>query len=261
MRPEGHRDGLGTLLSTGVQDGALDADVLSMPLRASDHPASPVPGLREPRRRSSALPLIAETLTPWLAAAFVVAVLNLLLLVGGNPLPVVEQSLLLVGMCATLAAGGLVSARSNRALEELMHDERARPAAEELVAPIGDTRSATYLTGMDGWTTAMLELIDHAVSMTEAGSPAHAELVAAGVETRDLRDLLHVEAVEDLTINDQAKLHALGSLWETSQRRVEHLAAEADPLFHRRWRARAVVARRLRHGHDLPATLVLPYRT
>ncbi|MEO7428619.1 MAG: hypothetical protein ABIY48_04460, partial [Acidimicrobiales bacterium] len=175
--------------------------------------------------------------------------------------PVAEQSILLLGLCAALAAGGLVSARSNRALRALIEEERARPATEELLGPVADARSATYLRGMDGWMTAMLDLIDHAVEVTEPGSAVRAELVAAGVEARDLRDLVRSESASALTINDQAKLHALGSLWEASQRRVEHLAAEADPSWHRRWRARSVAARRLRHGQDQPRALVLPYRT
>lgn len=228
---------------------------------ASRAPLRPGSGFAEPRRRSSALPLMAEAMSPWLGAAFGLGVVNLMLLVSGHPPPVVEQSLLLGAMCSTLAAGGLVSARSTQELDEVIRDERARPASEELIGPSGDGRSASYVRGMETWTTAMLELIEHALSVVDPRSPAHAGLTAAAVETADLRDLLRAESAEELTINDQAKLHALGSLWETSHLRVEHLAAEADPRFHRRWRARSVVARRLRHGHDLPGELVLPYRT
>lgn len=215
----------------------------------------------EAPRRSSALPLIGESVGPWIGAAVVMAVVDLALVVAGRPLSIVEQSLVLVALCATVAAGALVSVRSNQALQVLIDEERARPAIEELIDAPPARSSAGYASGMAQWATALLELIDHAASVAEPGSSVHAELVAAGSEARDLRALFCADPAEALSVNDRAKLHALGSLWETSHLRLEHLAAELDPMFHRRWRARSVVARRLRHGHDLPRPLVLPYRS
>jgi hypothetical protein len=45
-----------------------------------------------------------------------------------------------------------------------------------------------------------------------------------------------------------ARLHSICTLWELEQPRVEAIAAEVDLGFHRRWRARTVIARRLRRG-------------
>jgi hypothetical protein len=206
------------------------------------------------------MPHIHEAMAPWLGAAFVLAVVFLTMVMRGNELPVLERTTLLVGLGATLAAGGLVSARSNRERRARDREERARPATEELVDPPTDVRSTSYVQGMERWITAMLELTEHAVSVTEPGTPTRTYLGAAVAETRDLRELFDVDATEKLTINDHARLHALGSLWEAGQPRLEYLAAEADAAWHRLWRARSVVARRLRHGRTPPLPLVLPYR-
>jgi hypothetical protein len=227
-----------------------------MPSRTPKHQALRAP---TPRRRSSALPLIGESMVPWLAAAFGLAALNLVFVMGGYALAVREQALLLMAMCASIAAAGLVSARSNRALLAIRRDELARPAAEELV-PVPTEGTRSYAQGMHAWTAAMVELIDHALSQTDPQDPGHAELSTAAGDTRDLAELLEAGADESLSLNDQARLHALGSLWEAGQPRIEQLAAQADPTWHRRWRARTVVERRLRHGVGEPRPLVLPYR-
>src|SRR3546814_17442874 len=65
--------------------------------------------LTVPRRRAS-MPLIGEALAPWLAGAFVLAVMNLAMLASGDHLPVSEQTVVLLGLCASLAAAGMVAA-------------------------------------------------------------------------------------------------------------------------------------------------------
>ena len=212
-----------------------------------------------PRSRS-ALPLVSEPMTPWLVAAFAIAALNLAIVVSGHQLPVLEQALLLIGLCTTLATGGLVAARSNRGLDASDREERARPAAEELVDPARQVGAVSYVVGMERWTTAVLELVDHALARSDLDPGARAELTAASSDTQELRDLLAAGTTEDLTINDTAMIHAVCTLWEANQARIEHLAARADASWHRRWRARTVADRRLRHGSTVPQPLVLPYR-
>lgn len=210
------------------------------------------------RRRSSGLPFIGESVAPWLSASIVLGAVNATIVVRGQHLEALDQVVLLMGLCGTLCAAGLVSTRSHRDVRATLLVERSRPAAEELVGPT-KANTVTYVDGMVMWTEAMLELIDHACSVGDPGSSEHVELMAAAADTRELHDLLCAKASEDLTLNDQAQMHALGSLWETGQMRAERLAAELDPTWHRRWRGRSVVARGLRHGEGRPEPLRLPY--
>ena len=203
------------------------------------------------------MPIVGESMTLWLVAALALAMANLALAVGGIEIVELGRALLLMGLCAALTAAGLVSARSTRLAQATLREERARPASEELGR--GNDRAAPYARGMARWAEAMVELLDHGSAIAEAGSSVHTELTGAATEARDLRELFDVEA-DELSLNDQARLHALGSLWETGQPRLEQLVAELDPHWHRCWRARHVDARLLRHGHDLPRPLVLPYR-
>lgn len=200
-----------------------------------------------------------RAMVPWLGAAFFLAVVNLAIVVRENQPTMAEQSVLLIGLGGAIAAAGLASSRSNQDAALNLRDERARPTAAELDGHPAEIGSASYVQGMGRWAAAMLELFEHAMSVTDPGTPAHVELAAAAAEARDLHDLLEVESVDLLTINDKAKLHALGSLWETGHTRLERLAAEADAPWHRRWQARHVVERHLRHGRELHRPLVLPY--
>jgi hypothetical protein len=204
------------------------------------------------------MPIVGESMVPWLAGAFVLAAGDLALGLSGVEVLDTSRSLLLLGLCAALATAGLVAARAARAAEATLREERARPALDELGSPATE-RSGPYLQGMHGWMGAVLELLDHAVAASDPASPQHAELAAAAAEARDLQELFVADG-SALTINDQARLHALGSLWEASQARVEQVAAAVDPHWHRRWRARHVDARLLRHGQDLPRPVALPYR-
>lgn len=213
-----------------------------------------------PPSRASALPLIGESAVPWLAASLVIGVLALVLAVRGAELEATEQLVMAIGLAGTMTAAALVVVRSRRELEATVREERLRPAADELATPLGTERLG-YGQGMEAWTGAVGELLEHAVSVLAADAPERRTLVAAAEETRDLHDLLLVDAEGQLPINDQAKLHALGSLWETNQARIEELAGAVDPAWYRRWRARAVADRNLRHGLDPHHRLDLPYRT
>lgn len=208
-------------------------------------------------RRRSALPMSAEDLLPWLSAAFVMASLNLAAAVWGVKLTMEGWAILLIGLVATIAAAGLVAARGRQEMETAAADERARPADELLGADIRG--GPGYITGMGRWSTAMQELMDHAVEEAPPG-PIHESLVAARDDTKALRELLQASEGHDVGLNDAAMLHAVCSLWETDQERVEKLAADVDPHWHRRWRARSIAVRRLRHGRVDAERLVLPYR-
>lgn len=219
----------------------------------------PAPGQEAERRpRYASLPIIGESTAPWLAGAIIIGLLNVGLLVRGDEITAIEQAVLALGFVAALATAGLVSARSDRRVQEATLQERARPASEELEGGPPDA-TVSYVEGMHEWTVAVLELIEHGIAVTEPESAAHKELVAAAADTSDLRDLMQAGATERAGLNDQARLHALGALWETSQERIERLVADADPAWHRRWRARSVVERQLRHGQDVSRPFVPPY--
>lgn len=217
------------------------------------------------RRRFSGLPTAGERLLPWLGAAVVVAACNLVAVSLGLSLSVNEWAALLLPLGATLAAAGLVAARSRRAAEANDRDERARPALEQLLAladdgPEADLDVPVYPGGMEAWTAALVELLDHATELA-TDDETRVALAAGAEDTRALRELLGASTQRDLTLNESAMLHSVCSLWETDQERLEALAAGVDPRWHRRWRARSVVARRLRHGRRRVPDLVLPYRS
>jgi hypothetical protein len=113
---------------------------------------------------------------------------------------------------------------------------------------------------MNRWTAAVVELLEHARGCAAEGSELAAELSAALDDTQDLRQLLDTSAPADLDINEAATIHAVCTLWETNQPRIERLASESDPAWHRRWAARVVADRRLRHGGSAAAGMVIPYR-
>jgi len=206
------------------------------------------------------MPVVGEWMTPWIAAAFLVAILTVTYVARGNQLAVLDQMLLVVGLCATLTAAGLVVLRSNRGKEASRREERARPASETLDGGGGEAGDGAYVQGMQRWTASVLELLEHARGCAHDGSPIAAELEAAVIETRELAELLSASS-DALTIHDAATIHAVCTLWEANLDRLEQVAAPMDPLWYRRWRARAVADRRLRHGGALRAPMVIPYRS
>jgi hypothetical protein len=203
-------------------------------------------------RPKAPMPLVGESLTPWLVASILVSLVTGGLIVTGQRLPV---------LFATVTAGALVVIRTDRDLAGSDREERERPATEALTmadAPLG---AAAYVAGMQSWTEAMLELIEHAIACSDDASASASELHTAAADTKDLRALLADGNEKDLTINELAVIHALCSLWEANQPWVEELAAATDDDWHERWAARHVADRRLCHGGVVREPLALPYRS
>jgi len=212
-------------------------------------------------RPKAAMPVVGESVAPWLGGAMLLAALAVGFVLTGQHLPLFETTILFVGMFATLVAGALVLARTERDLADADREERQRPASEALATPDVSNGTAAFVSGMRQWTEAMLELIEHALACTDGASATGSELRAAKADTADLRALLTDGDEEELTINDLAMIHALCTLWETNQPWVEELAAAADDEWHERWAARHVADRRLRHGVATHEPLALPYRS
>src|SRR5690606_10167716 len=161
-----------------------------------------------PVRRESGMPIIGESVVPWLGAALVIGLLTLVLAVNGQEVGLTEQTILAVGLAGTMTAAGLVVARSRRARAEVVGEERLRPAVDQTAVPLG-TDQVTYNEGMQRWTASVLELLEHAAEVLAAASPRSADhhaLVTAAEDTRDLHELLAVEATGRMGINEQARL-------------------------------------------------------
>lgn len=202
----------------------------------------------------------------WLAAALVAAICNLVAVSVDATITQNDQAALVIILAGTLAAAGLMAARSTTQQILSDRDERARPTADEL-AVLADPAPAAYrvhghghayVLGMQRWTTALLELLDHASA--EATNPDRAqELADAAEDTRAMHDLLLSKDPDQLSLRESAMLHAIATLWETGQERLELIAADVDKQWYRRWHARTVIERNLRHGAPRPPALVLPY--
>lgn len=210
--------------------------------------------------RAPELPVDRERITPWLVGAAVAALLNLAVVLNAGA-SVAVQALLLLGLAACLAAAGLITARSNRELESRDREQRARPAVDELDERGAQPGSASYVEGMTAWTRAVRELIEHAGSEVDPADPVAQELATAAEDTSALCDLLEASAGGSLGLNEKAVLHSVCTLWEANQPHLERLAAAVDPHWHRRWRARSVVAAQLRHGPPDRRDVLLPYRS
>jgi hypothetical protein len=221
-----------------------------------------------PDGRSSALPITAERLAPWLAAAIFIGGINVVVTLAGVQPSLAERAAMVVALCASLAVTGLVASRSRRERTEVDLEERARPASDELVGrgggPVPDDAAASskYLEHMERWAEAMLELTEHAAAVaTEQDPEAAAELAAAAEDTRELQDLLRASAEAPLSAKGMATMHSVCTLWEADRDRIEAFCARVDPTWHRRWRARSVVDRLLSHGERKPYETVFPYRS
>jgi hypothetical protein len=216
-----------------------------------------------PLAGAGALPQAHERLVPWLLASAIVAVVTLAMVVlAGADLSSPEMAVLLIALGATLAGTGLVAARSSSVVRATQREERARPARDELldldaIDEADEPGSVSYVEGMERWTTALLELLDHAAQQ-DTEPMVREELASAVADTDALRDLLRTSAQRELNLNEAATLHSVCSLWETEQDRIEQLAAQVDPDWHRRWRARSVVARLLSHGSRARRELMVP---
>lgn len=218
------------------------------------------------RGAAAALPPVAERLLPWLGGSVLVAgVLLGVVIFGEDELSIGDLTPLFMGLSATLLIAGLVARRSAQAVATHGREERARPARDELSEPAAvgggpDSGARSYLHGMERWTGALLELIAHATEASD-DDRTREELVSAGEDTDALRALLRASTQHELSLSEVATLHSVSALWETGQDGMEALAASVDPAWHRRWRARAVVERLLRHGPPSSLPVDLPYRT
>lgn len=219
---------------------------------------------RAGRRETSGIDQPAERILPWLSAAVFAATCYLAGLTWGLPMTLNQGAALLTVLAGSLASAGLLAARSSRAKDATQLEERARPASDELASlsdgdPFGETGGPAYLKGMERWATALIDLFDYAGGASDDPAVA-AELTEAAQDTRALRDLLADSASHQLSLNEAAMLHSVATLWETDQERLELLAASVDPSWHRRWEARSIIDRQLRHGRAQTEHLVLPYR-
>jgi hypothetical protein len=206
-----------------------------------------------------------EAVAPWLAASLLVmAAYTAGVVVGGSSS--LSQAVLTVALCSVVTATGLVLYRSRRLEEEIRRDERTRPATDELPsagtpAHPSDHPLPPYAAGMLGYSAAVVELLEHAVGVALEREMDASELASGRDDAAALQDLLSAMATEPVQLRKAAKVHTICSLWEASQERLERAAADLDPAFHRRWRARHLAAIRLRHG-EAPSRVqtTLPYR-
>ena len=218
--------------------------------------------------RNPALPRSAERLAPWLAGPILIGGLQVVVALAGAQPSLAQRSVMILGLCGSIAVAAIVAARSTREADVAGREERDRPAHHELTGvdvAFGNGYEAgpsTYLESMERWSAAMLELTEHAAATpaaVEAGVAA--ELTTASDDTRELRDLLHANVNVPLKVSGIATLRSICSLWEAEQTRIESLAATMDPEWYRRWRARSVADRLLRRGVRESNTTELPYRS
>lgn len=205
-----------------------------------------------------------ERTAPWFAAAVVVALCYLATITFWPVGTMEEQAALAVTLAGTLAAAGLLAARSNREILLSDQDEWARPLPDE-IAVIDEGELLTspsdepgYLIGMQSWTSALLELLEHA--RAEATDPGVVQqLSEAAADTEAMHELLSSSNANELSLGESAMLHSIATIWEAGQLQHELVAAEIDERWYRRWYARTIVQRRMRHGIPRDRSLALPY--
>jgi len=210
-----------------------------------------------------------ENTIPWIAASILVMAAYAVGMFVHTPDFLYHRIVLTVALCSVVAATEMVLLRSRREEEEASRDHRARPASDELTLPsVGVALPAErnaglppYAAGQLQYSSAVVELLEHAVGVALSRDLDATELASGRDDAAALHDLLMTMAVEPVHLRKAAKVHTICSLWEASQERLERAAAELDPEFHRRWRARHLAVLRLRHGEP-PAREVtsLPYR-
>jgi hypothetical protein len=211
-----------------------------------------------------------EALTPWVAASLLAMAAYIVGVLVGATKSGTHLVVLTVALCSVVTATELVMYRSRRLVQDAERVQRARPAAEELdawashrtlVRLDADTSLPPYAAGMLRYSEAVVELLEHAVSVALREGIDVSELVTGRDDAGALHNLLTTMSTEPVLLHKAAKVHTICSLWEASQDRLERAAAEIDPDFHRRWRARNISVRRLRHG-DRPrrSETILPYR-
>lgn len=210
-----------------------------------------------------------EPLLPWLAASVLAASAYTAGIVAGLAGARMPWVVLTVACCSVLTATVLVWWRAKRVQREVRQTELSRPAPEELatwaadstLVDAGERHLPPYGEGMLRYSAAVVELLEHAVTVALEHELDATEIAAARDDAAALNNLLTAMAAEPARLDKVAKVHTICSLWEAGQERTEQEAAALDPEFHRRWRARNLAVLRLRHGdrprRDEPA---LPYR-
>ena len=202
-------------------------------------------------------PLIVsrEASGPWLAASLLVILAFAFGALGANGTNA-QRAVLTIGLCGIVTATGLIMHRSNKVADEAMRSHRARPAADELIpwasdtllTSLGDTSLPPYAAGMLRYTEAVIELFEHAIAVALDQGTDSADLAVARDDAAALHHLLSGMSAEPVELRQAAKVHTICSLWEASQEADELAAAELDPDYYRRWRARHIATARLRHG-------------
>jgi hypothetical protein len=120
--------------------------------------------------------------------------------------------------------------------------------------PVSTSASWRYLRGMEAWTAAVRELLAHAASVVE-GPSVRGRLIGARDDAESLHDLLHTATRrDDPSPTATATIESICSLWDANEHYFEQLAADADPGFYERWKARAEPARAGKHGVAAAAT-------
>ena len=211
-----------------------------------------------------------EPLLPWVAASLLVVAAYAVGVLFGVASSQEHRVLLTIALSSIITATGLVMHRSRLVVEDEERTQRARPASEELdawtsertlLSDVSDGNLPPYAAGMLAYSAAVVELLEHAVSVALIQEIDTTELASARDDAAALHDLLSSMASETVHLPTAAKVHTICSLWEANQDRVEQTAAELDPDFHRRWRARNIATLRLRHGERPSRTdTSLPYQ-
>lgn len=211
----------------------------------------------------------AEPLIPWLAASLLAAGAYAVGIVAGLSGAATQWVILTVACCSVLTATLLVWVRSRQQALEVRRAELLRPATEELspwavdstLVHTNDRHLPPYGEGMLRYSSAVVELLEHAVAVALQQGADTTELAAARDDAAALNSLLAAMATEPARLDKVAKVHTICSLWESNQDRFEADAAALDPEFHRRWRARHIAVIRMRHG-ERPSRVEasLPYR-
>lgn len=181
-----------------------------------------------------------------------------------------QRMMLTITLVSIITATGLVMHRSREVVEDEERSHLARPASEELsswasertlVTSVSDTNLPPYAAGMLAYSGAVVELLEHTVGVALIQGIETTELASARDDAAALHDLLTTMACEPVQLHKAAKVHTICSLWEADQDRIESAAAQLDPDFHRRWRARNIATLRLRHGERPARTdTSLPYQ-
>jgi hypothetical protein len=214
-----------------------------------------------------------EPIVPWVAASTLVSAAYAVGVMFGLADNQKSRVALTIALCSIITATALVMHRSRAVVEDEDRSQRARPATDELASWASERTLVTtaaasaggtlppYGAGMLAYSGAVIDLLEHSVGVGLERGLDTTELASARDDAAALNDLLKNMASEPVQLHKAAKVHTICSLWEADQERIEKTAADLDPEFHRRWRARNLATVRLRHGErPARADITLPYQ-